>query len=111
MTIDLYFACSRGFWKKKGYAVAAAETGRDALCRFGQQKFDAALIDVRLPDVNGTDLLPEIKKLSPKTVRIVFTGSPDSEGLVNGNKNMDAFLIKPVKPELLLSLLEEKLVK
>jgi DNA-binding NtrC family response regulator len=96
--------------ERKGYAVTTAETGKDALKQFKQHNFDAALIDVRLPDVNGTDLLPEIKSLSPKTVKIVFTGSPDFDGLVsNGNKNMDAFLIKPVNPELLLSILDQKL--
>jgi hypothetical protein len=43
-------------------------------------------------------------------VKIIFTGSPDLEVLGNGaNKNMDAFLIKPVKPEVLLGILDEKI--
>jgi hypothetical protein len=40
----------------------------------------------------------------------VFTGSPEIDASFEGaNKNMDAFLIKPVKPEIFLGILQEKL--
>jgi DNA-binding NtrC family response regulator len=68
------------------------------------------LIDVRLPDMEGTDLLPRIQAMSPETVKIVFTGSPTVEASTEAAKrNMDAFLLKPVKPEVLLGILDEKL--
>ena len=97
-------------FEKKGYSVVAVDTGKKALDQIRRNRFDAALIDVRLPDMDGRDLLPEIQATSPKTVKIVFTGSPDVEFSSGGAaENMDAFLIKPVKPEVLLSILEEKL--
>jgi DNA-binding NtrC family response regulator len=96
--------------EKKGYTVTTAENGKDALNQIEHSRFDAALIDVRLPDMAGTAILPRIQETSPKTVKIVFTGSPDLEVLGNGaNKNMDAFLVKPVKPEVLLGILDEKI--
>ena len=96
--------------EKKGYIVTTAENGKDALNQIEHSRFDAALIDVRLPDMEGTSILPRIQETSPKTVKIVFTGSPDLEVLGNGaNENMDAFLIKPVKPEVLLGILDEKI--
>jgi DNA-binding NtrC family response regulator len=96
--------------EKKGYIVTTAENGKDALNQIEHGSFDAALIDVRLPDMEGTTILPRIQETSPKTVKIVFTGSPDLEVLGNGaNENMDAFLIKPVKPEVLLGILDEKI--
>jgi DNA-binding NtrC family response regulator len=97
-------------FEKKGYAVVAVDTGKKALEQIRRNRFDAALIDVRLPDMDGTDLLPEIEASSPKTVKLVFTGSPDVEScLAEARKSIDAFFMKPVKPEVLLSILEEKL--
>jgi DNA-binding NtrC family response regulator len=96
--------------EKKGYIVTAVETGKDAFDQIGRNRFDAALIDVRLPDMEGTEILPKIQETSPKTVKIVFTGSPDMESLGNSRrKEMDAFLIKPVRPDVLLGILDEKL--
>ncbi len=95
--------------EKKGYSVTTAENGKDAIEKIRQTRFDAALIDVRLPDMHGTEILPIIQKTSSTTVKIMFTGSPDLDQHDNKDSIMDAFLIKPVKPEILLSLLQEKL--
>ena len=96
--------------QKKGYIVTAVETGKDALNQIEHNRFDAALIDLRLSDMAGTEILPELQKTSPKTVKIVFTGSPDMPSFGNGQtKNMDAFLLKPVRPEVILGILDEKL--
>ena len=102
----------RGFTRlleRKGYMVTAVETGRDGLNQIESKNFDAALVDMRLPDMEGTELLPAIRKKSPTTVKIVFTGSPDLESLNHGKrKDIDAFLIKPVNPEIILNILEQK---
>ena len=96
--------------EKKGFTVTAVENGKDALSQIEHNHFDAALIDVRLPDMDGTELLPKIQETSARTLKIVFTGSPDLGCLGNdGKENMDAFLIKPIKPEVLLGILDEKL--
>ncbi len=71
-------------------------------------RFDAALVDLRLSDMEGTELLPIIEKKSPETVKIVFSGSLTLDD--ERSKNfIDAFLVKPVKPEVLINLLDEKL--
>ncbi len=96
--------------ERKGYTVVAVESGKEAIEQIKNKCFDAALIDVNLPDMEGTELLPKIQEKSPKTVKIVFTGAPTGEFSETGkNVNMDVFLIKPVKPEILLSILDEKL--
>jgi DNA-binding NtrC family response regulator len=96
--------------ERKGYTVTAAENGNDGLNHIKRARFDAALIDVRLPDMEGTNLLPVIQETSPRTVKIVFTGSPDLESLNNGaRKNMDAFLLKPVSPDVILDILNQKI--
>jgi DNA-binding NtrC family response regulator len=111
--VDDYQSILRVFTRvleKKGYTVTTAENGKAALNQIECNRFDASLIDVCLPDMESTAILPRIQETSPKTVKIIFTGSPDLKVLGNGaNKNMDAFLLKPVKPEVLLGILDEKI--
>lgn len=95
---------------KNGYEIEVAETGKEALEKTATRAFELALVDVRLPDMDGTDLLPQMQKTMPDAVKIVITGFPSLENGVKAlNGGADAYLVKPVKPEELLTLIEEKL--
>jgi DNA-binding NtrC family response regulator len=59
-----------------GYQVTAAGTGADALAALRTQVFDAALTDVRMPDMSGLDLLREIKKRDESIEVVIMTGYP-----------------------------------
>jgi len=97
---------------RKGYLVATSETGKEALEKLETISYDAATIDVRLPDMEGTDLLSYMQKAMPSMVRIIFTGLPLIENSCAPVKERaDAFLSKPVRPKILLSILEEKLAR
>ena len=97
---------------KAGYMVDAAQTGNEASEKFTTKRYDAALIDVRLGEIKGTDLLPHMQKVAPNMVKILFTGTPMPESeLDDVRRSADVFLLKPVKPETLLGILEEKLQK
>ena len=96
--------------RKKGYFVVVAESGSEALEWLGRIIFDAAVIDLHLPDANGTDLLLKIQETTPKTARIVLTGSPEAMNIRDvAAKLADAFLLKPVEPEAFLRIIEEKI--
>ena len=96
--------------ERKGYSVITAQNGVDAFHCIEKNSFDAALIDFRLPDIEGTELLPKIEDKSSKIVKIIFTGSPELDCFENcAAERMDAFLMKPIKPEILLNILDEKL--
>lgn len=96
--------------QKKGYEIDVAETGREAIEKTKSAKFDMALIDIRLPDMDGTDLLSKIQPFTPETIKILITGFPSVEsGLKAVDEGADAYLVKPVKPEELLALIEEKI--
>jgi DNA-binding NtrC family response regulator len=98
--------------RKKGYTVVAAHSGREARDWIERSNFDAAVIDLHLPDANGTDLLVKIQETTPKTARIVLTGSPEAMNIRDSAAKLaDAFLLKPVEPEAFLKTIEEKMGK
>jgi DNA-binding NtrC family response regulator len=95
--------------QKSGYEIETAETGKEAMEKTENRHYDLALVDIRLPDMDGTDLLAKLKKPLQHTVKIVITGFPSLEtGVKALDEGADAYLVKPVKPQELLVLLEEK---
>ncbi|HOL15805.1 MAG TPA: response regulator, partial [Bacillota bacterium] len=60
--------------QKKGYRVTPANSGRQALDLLKQHRFNVALVDLKLPDLNGLEILREIKKVQPACEVIIITG-------------------------------------
>ena len=95
-----------------GYNVDAAENGKQAIEKAQANFYNLALIDIRLPDMEGTELLTTLTETTPKMVKIILTGYPALENAVKAiNKGVDAYLIKPVKTDELLKLIKEHLDK
>lgn len=95
--------------QKNGYDIDVAETAKEAIDKSAAKSYDLALIDIRLPDMDGTDLLVKIQKTMRTGIKIMITGFPSLEtGVKALDEGADAYLVKPVKPEELLSLIEEK---
>jgi DNA-binding NtrC family response regulator len=69
-----------------GYQVTGASTGADALAALRTQVFDAALTDVRMPDMSGLDLLREIKKRDESIEVVIMTGYPTITSAVEALK-------------------------
>ena len=96
--------------QKNGYEIDVAETGKEAIEKVDSRHYDLVLVDIRLPDMDGTDLLVKMKKPLQSTIKIMITGFPSLESGVKAlDEGADAYLVKPVKPEELLMLIEEKL--
>ncbi|MCL4435190.1 MAG: response regulator [Thaumarchaeota archaeon] len=99
----------KGILQSNGYDVDAAGTGRDAIEKTSERSYDIALIDIRLPDMNGDDLLIRMQDSLPNAVKIMITGIPSIDSLTKTQKQgADAYMVKPVKIDYLLSLIEEK---
>ena len=98
--------------QSEGYSVGTAENGREAIQKSKEKFFNMALLDIKLPDMEGTKLLVTMYENLPKMVKIMITGYPSVENAVESlNRGADAYIMKPVKPEKLLALIEEKLEK
>src|SRR3989441_5685307 len=69
-----------------GYQVICAGTGSEALAAIKTQVFDAALTDVRMPDMSGLDLLREIKKQDESIEVVIMTGYPTITSAVEALK-------------------------
>jgi DNA-binding response OmpR family regulator len=96
--------------QKNGFEIDVAETGNEAIEKSKKQRYDLALIDIRLPDMDGTDVLVKMQKTMENAVKIMITGFPSLEtGVKALDEGADAYLVKPVKPEELIALIEEKL--
>ena len=72
--------------------------------------YNIAILDIRLPDMEGVELLKLMKPAVPRTRKIMVTGYPSTQNAIDAlNKNADAYLIKPVDIQKLLSTIKEQL--
>ena len=96
----------------EGYLVDQAETGKEAIEKSNKRVYNVALIDIRLPDMEGTELLSAMKDTMPKMIKIIITGYPAMQNAIDAvNKGADAYILKPVKVDNLLITIKEHLKK
>jgi DNA-binding NtrC family response regulator len=96
--------------EREGYIVDLAATGKEAIKRTEETAYDLALLDIRLPDIEGVDLLKLMKDAVPRTRKIMVTGEHHYRNARAAlNKNADAYLIKPIEIGKLLSTVKEQL--
>ncbi|MGD0072423.1 MAG: response regulator [Candidatus Bathyarchaeia archaeon] len=94
----------------EGYIVDLAATGNEAIEMTQETAYNIALLDIRLPDMEGVELLKLIKDNVPRTRKIMVTGYPSMQNAISAlNKNADAYLVKPVDVEKLLNMVKEQL--
>jgi DNA-binding response OmpR family regulator len=91
----------------KGYRVDTAETGKEAIDKSKQGAYNLALIDVRLPDIKGTELLKAIENTTPNMVKVIVTGYPSLQNAITAvNNGADAYILKPFKVEKVLQTID-----
>ena len=97
----------------EGYIVDTAETGREAIEKSNANFYNLALVDIKLPDIEGTELLTAMRNTTPKMRKIIVTGYPSLQNaVVSVNKDADGYIIKPVLDiNGLLNVIKEQLKK
>jgi len=98
--------------EEKGYVVDTAQSGKEAIEKSNIRFYNLALIDIRLPDMEGTKLLTALKETVPKMVKIIITGYPSLENAIAAvNKGADGYLLKPLSIGNVLKTIKEHLKK
>ena len=91
---------------KEGYDVTSSEDGRFGLTLLQTQLFDVLITDLRLPGVNGMELLKTAKERTPNCVVILMTAYATVENAVEALKlGAYDYLTKPFTPDKILSML------
>ena len=96
----------------EGYVVETADTAKKGIERSENAFYNLALIDVRLPDMEGIELLTKLRETKPKMRKIIVTGYPTLQNAVAAvNKGADAYVMKPFDVEKILLTIKEQLKK
>ena len=96
----------------EGYIVETAETAKKGIEKSEKAFYNLALIDVRLPDMEGIELLSKLRNTKPKMRKIIVTGYPTLQNAVAAvNKGADAYVMKPFEVEKILQTIREQLKK
>lgn len=100
----------KDFLREAGHEIAVASNGREAFNLYPQVKPDLLLLDLGLPDVNGRDVLKDVKAKMPQIKIMIISAYADQktkDELLN--LGADFFLAKPFMPEELQEAVKEAL--
>ncbi len=93
---------------KSGRTVDIAESAEKSLNKVKNGKFNIALIDIILPDMDGVSLLASLKKIDPDLRCIIITGYASIETAIGAlNKGASAYLTKPLNMDEVLATIKE----
>jgi DNA-binding NtrC family response regulator len=96
----------------EGYNVESVGTAKEAIERTRKKYYNMALIDIRLPDMEGIELLTRMKDTTPKIRKVIITGYPTLQNAVDAvNRGANAYILKPFDVDKVLKTLKEQLHK
>jgi len=88
------------WFREEGYEVGTADSARQALALLAQQNWDVALVDIKMPDVDGIELQGRFHEVRPDLLVIIMTGYASVETAVAALKNgAYDYVVKPFDPE------------
>jgi len=92
---------SLGKWfREEGYQVSIASNASEALSRLTEQRFDAALVDIKMPGTDGIELQRRLRAIDPELITIIMTGYASVESAVTTLKNgAYDYVTKPLDPD------------
>ena len=107
---DAIRATMQAILQDEGYLVDMASSGKEAIEKTKEKSYDIALLDIKLPDMEGVELLQLMKDGVPRTRKIMVTGYPSIQNAVAAvNQKADAYLIKPVDLDNLLATIKQQI--
>jgi len=102
---------SLGKWfREEGYEVATAESASDALTRLAEQRWDVALVDIKMRGTDGIELQRRMHEADPELMVIMMTGYASVETAVAALKNgAYDYVTKPLDPDEIAHLVKNAL--
>ena len=86
---------------RKDWEMYFIDSGHKALTILDKFRFDAVVTDMRMPEMDGAELLNAVMQNHPDIVRIVLSGEMDQEMILKTVRSSHQFLNKPCEPDLL----------
>jgi len=88
------------WFREEGYDVTAADSAQVALTNMGEGRFDLALVDIKMPGVDGVELQKRMHEIDPDMIVIIMTGYASVETAVAALKNgAYDYVSKPFDPD------------
>ncbi len=102
---------SLGKWfREEGYEVTTVENANDALTRLAEQRWDAALVDIKMRGTDGIELQRRMHEVDPELIVIIMTGYASVETAVTALKNgAYDYVTKPLDPDEIAHLVKNAL--
>lgn len=91
----------RGVWE-----ASFANGGEEALTMLEQKEFDIVISDMRMPKMNGAQVLEAVQQRQPGAVRVIFSGYSELSSVLQAARTAHQFLAKPCPPDQLISAIE-----
>jgi len=91
----------------RGIDVDYVFTGEQALAKAENNKYDVAILDVKMPGIGGIELKRKLSRLSPETKIVFLTGHGSEIDFETGSAEAAYYLTKPFQLEKLIEILNE----
>jgi HD-like signal output (HDOD) protein/CheY-like chemotaxis protein len=91
--------------RRKVWDVHFVASGKQALTRLEEEPFDAIVSDMRMPDMDGAELLAAVSKRFPAMLRFILSGYTDEETVMRTVGSAHQFMAKPCPPSMLIDIL------
>jgi CheY-like chemotaxis protein len=92
----------------EGYSISTVDKGEDALNKLAKDDYDLLISDVKLPGMNGIEVLKEARIIKPKTDVVIITGYPTLEDAQQSSKLGAAeYIEKPFTPDFMLNVAQK----
>ncbi len=96
------------WFKRYGYKVDTATSGPEVLEKMEKRRFDMMLVDIKMPGMDGLELLENIKMEYPETLVVIITAYGSIETAIKAMKaGASNYLLKPFKPDQLALVMEK----
>lgn len=90
----------KGYLEDHGFAVMTASSGEEGLALLYRETFDAAIVDLRLPDMDGNEVITKAVAIQPRLQCFIHTGSVDympADDLTSLGIDADSIIHKPIR--------------